>query len=85
MSAGYVIARENFKEAEKHVSADADPVMFNLLFGLQSLTNQIEADFAFLRAGLPALLAPPTKQKPKRKRLGRKTPKKAVRKKARRV
>ena len=65
MSAGYVIARENFKEAEKHVSADADPVMFNLLFGLQSLTNQIEADFAFLRAGLPTLLAPRIKKKPK--------------------
>jgi hypothetical protein len=62
MSAGYVIARENFKEAEKHVSADADPVMFNLLFGLQSLTNQIEADFAFLRAGLPTLRI---KKKPK--------------------
>ena len=62
MSAGYIIARENFKEAEKHVSADADPVMFNLLFGLQSLTNQIEADFAFLRAGLPTLRI---KKKPK--------------------
>ena len=31
MSAGYVIARENFKEAGKHVSAETDPVMFNLL------------------------------------------------------
>jgi hypothetical protein len=50
MSAGYVIARENFKEAGRHVSAEADPVMFNLLYGLQSLTNQIEADFAALRA-----------------------------------
>lgn len=65
MSAGYIIARENFKEAEKHVSADADPVMFNLLFGLQSLTNQIEADFAFLRAGLPTLPASRIKKKPK--------------------
>ncbi|MGY4598016.1 hypothetical protein ACVWXL_005762 [Bradyrhizobium sp. GM22.5] len=51
MSAGYVIARENFKEASRHVSAEADPVMFNLLYGLQSLTNQIEADFAALRSG----------------------------------
>ncbi len=50
MSAGYVIARENFKEASRHVSAEADPVMFNLLYGLQSLTNQIEADFAALRS-----------------------------------
>ena len=51
MSAGYVIARENFKEASRHVSAEADPVMFNLLYGLQSLTNQIEADFAVLQSG----------------------------------
>jgi hypothetical protein len=50
MSAGYMIARENFKEASRHVSAEADPVMFNLLYGLQSLTNQIEADFAVLRS-----------------------------------
>ena len=49
MSAGYMIARENFKEASRHVSAETDPVMFNLLYGLQSLTNQIEADFAALR------------------------------------
>ena len=84
MSAGYVIARENFKEAEKHVSADADPVMFNLLFGLQSLTNQIEADFAFLRAGLPTLLAPQKKRKGKM--LGKKTPlKKGRGKKVRRA
>jgi hypothetical protein len=54
MSAGYFIARENFKEAGKHVSAETDPVMFNLIFGLQSLTNQIEADFALLlRAETP--------------------------------
>lgn len=50
MSAGYVIARENFKEASRHVSAEKDPVMFNLLYGLQSLTDQIEADFADLRS-----------------------------------
>lgn len=85
MSAGYVIARENFKEAEKHVSADADPVMFNLLFGLQSLTNQIEADFAFLREGLPTLSASPMEKKSKGKKLGKKGPQKnAFKKKARR-
>ena len=76
MSAGYVIARENFKEAEKHVSADADPVMFNLLFGLQSLTTQIEADFAFLRAGLPMLRI---KRKPAKKARQQKASKKARR------
>jgi hypothetical protein len=48
MSAGYVIARENFKEAAKHVSAETDPVMFNLLYGLQSMAVQLEADFAAL-------------------------------------
>ena len=86
MSAGYVIARENFKEAEKHVSADADPVMFNLLFGLQSLTNQIEADFALLRAGLTTLPASSIKKKPKGKTLGKKTTlKKAIRKKRQRA
>ncbi|MBR0799370.1 hypothetical protein JQ615_28685 [Bradyrhizobium jicamae] len=84
MKAGYVIARENFKEAEKHVSADADPVMFNLLFGLQSLTNQIEADFAFLRAGIPSLQASPAKPKSKRGGAGKRTPKKKLKKKTRR-
>jgi hypothetical protein len=66
MSAGYVVARENFKEAEKHVSADADPVMFNLLYGLQSLTTQLEADFEALRAklaGPPATAAKPPRAK----------------------
>jgi hypothetical protein len=58
MSGGYVIARENFKEAEKHVSAENDPVMFNLLYGLQSLTTQIEADFMALHATLAGLLGP---------------------------
>ena len=52
MSGGYVIARENFKEAEKHVSAETDPVMFNLIYGLQSLTEQIESDFAALKHAL---------------------------------
>jgi hypothetical protein len=52
MSGRYVIARENFKEAEKHVSAETDPVMFNLIYGLQSLTEQIEIDFAALKHAL---------------------------------
>jgi hypothetical protein len=72
MSAGYVIARENFKEAGKHVSAERDPVMFNLLYGLQSLTNQIEADFASLRGGEAKSLASSTK-KPKTKMRGKKS------------
>jgi hypothetical protein len=59
MSAGYVIARENFKEAARHVSAEADPVMFNLLYGLQSLAVQLEADFAALTTpAAPASRAP---------------------------
>jgi hypothetical protein len=75
MSAGYVIARENFKEAGKHVSAETDPVMFNLLFGLQSLTNQIEADFAFLLGErMPASLASPARKRRKaRKSIGKKS------------
>lgn len=86
MSAGYVIARENFKEAGKHVSAESDPVMFNLLYGLQSLTNQIEADFAsLLGGGMPNSLASLTK-KPKTKARGKKSPpSKLRRKKARRA
>ena len=52
MSGRYVIARENFKEAEKHVSAETDPVMFNLIYGLQSLAEQIEKDFAALKQAL---------------------------------
>jgi hypothetical protein len=59
MSGGYVIARENFKEAEKHVSAETEPVMFNLLYGLLSLTEQIESDFATLNDALAALRPPP--------------------------
>jgi hypothetical protein len=87
MSAGYVIARENFKEAGKHVSAETDPVMFNLLYGLQSLTNQIEADFAFLLGGgMPGSPKPPIQKKRKAKALGKKSsPAKAQRKKARRA
>lgn len=59
MSGTYVIARENFKEAEKHVSAASEPVMFNLLYGLLSLTDQIEKDFAALRNALTALRSAP--------------------------
>jgi len=62
MSGGYIIARENFKDAERHVSAETDPVMFNLLFGLQSLTDQIESDFAALQAALANLRAPAPKK-----------------------
>ena len=48
MIAGYVIARENLKEAAKHTLAETDPGMFNLRYGLQSLIIQIEADFTSL-------------------------------------
>ena len=64
MGSGYIIARENFKEAEKHVSAEKDPVMFNLLYGLLGLTDQIQADFAGLQAALAKLRAPPAAKKP---------------------
>ena len=86
MSAGYVIARENFKEAGKHVSAETDPVMFNLLFGLQSLTNQIEADFAFLLGGgMPGSPKLPNLKKKAKARGKKSSPAKAQRKKARRA
>jgi hypothetical protein len=86
MSAGYVVARENFKEAGKHVSAESDPVMFNLLYGLQSLTNQIEADFAaLLGGGIPNSLVSRTK-KPNTKTRGKKlSASKGQRRKARRA
>ncbi len=58
----YVIARENFKEAARHVSAETDPVMFNLLYGLQSLADQIEADFAALAAPPAAAVKAPRKR-----------------------
>ncbi len=79
----YVIARENFKEAAKHVSAEADPVMFNLLYGLQSLADQIEADFAALAAPstppVKALRKAPLRKAPVRATASssRKKPKKA--------
>ena len=85
MSAGYVVARENFKEAGKHVSAESDPVMFNLLYGLQSLTNQIEADFAALLGGNPNSRVSRT-NKPNRKTRGKKSSaSKGQRRKARRA
>jgi hypothetical protein len=62
MSGSYVIARENFKEAEKHVSAASEPVMFNLLYGLLSLTDQIEKDFAMLHDALTALRPAPARR-----------------------
>jgi hypothetical protein len=64
MGSGYIIARENFKEAEKHVSAETNPVMFNLLYGLLSLTDQIEADFGALQAALAKSRAPSPKKPP---------------------
>ena len=84
MSGGYIIARENFKEAEKHVSAETNPVMFNLLYGLQSLTDQIEADFAVLQAALAKLRVPPIKKPQSRKPQAKKSnTKKAHTKKSR--
>jgi hypothetical protein len=82
MNGGYVIARENFKEAEKHVSAETSPVMFNLLYGLQSLTNQIEADFAALQAALTGSKGP-TPKKGRQQKLQAKKAKKAPAKSAR--
>jgi hypothetical protein len=81
MSAGYVVARENFKEASSHVSAEADPVMFNLLYGLQSLTDQIEADFALLWSTLNNRNSPaPLKKAESRKSPPKKKPKTGARK-----
>lgn len=80
MSAGYVIARENFKEAGKHVSAETDPVMFNLLYGLQSLTNQIEADFASLKGiGVGTSKKAPKSKAPGKKKSVKKAGKKMAR------
>jgi hypothetical protein len=89
MSSGYIIARENFKEAEKHVSAETDPVMFNLLYGLLGLTDQIEADFADLQTALAKLrVSPPAKKpqsgrSPAKKTPARKTPAKKANKRRR--
>jgi hypothetical protein len=80
MSDGYVIARENFKEAAREVSAETNPVMFNLLYGLQSLTNQIEADFAALQAALGGPHAPAVKKKPGQKSKAKKASKSPAKK-----
>jgi hypothetical protein len=83
MSAGYVIARENFKEAARHVSAESDPVMFNLLYGLQSLAEQIEADFAAMAPPAASAVKTPRKHPARKPPVrtaaapSRKTPKKA--------
>lgn len=84
---GYVIARENFKEAERQVSAERDPVMFNLLYGLQSLTNQLESDFAQLHAAIAAragAAAGRSKAKATAKKAAKKPVKKAAKKAGRR-
>ena len=75
---GYVVARENFKEAAEHVSPEKDPVMFNLLFGLQSLADQIAADFIHLESAVRDLSAP---SKKKSWSEGMRAPKQAARKK----
>jgi hypothetical protein len=68
MSGIYDIARENFREAGKRISTETDPVMFHLLFGLQSLTNQIEADFASLHLAVSGLQgSTPKKRQPQKK------------------
>ena len=84
MSAGYVIARENFKEASRHVSAEKDPVMFNLLYGLQSLTDQIEADFASLRSTAATSRAAPRAGTAKKAKAAKAKKAPAKKKKARR-
>ena len=74
-----MVARENLKEAERHVSAERDPVMFNMIYGWQSLAEQVEKDFAHLWemiAELRASISSPAKKKanvtkaPKAKRAG---------------
>jgi len=67
----YVVARENFKEAAEHVSPEKDPVMFNLLFGLQSLADQIGADFANLESMVRGMSAPKKESKRKGPRASR--------------
>jgi len=83
MGSGYIIARENFKEAEKHVSAESDPVMFNLLYGLVSLTDQIEADFAAVRDALAKSPTKPLKRSQSGKPQARKAPAKKTNKRRR--
>jgi hypothetical protein len=74
MSGGYVIALENFKEAEKQVAADTDPAMFHLLNGLRNLTTQIEADFEFLHSALSGLGGPTPKKRQRQKSQAKKAP-----------
>jgi hypothetical protein len=65
-SGGYLVARENLKEAERHVSAERDPVMFNMIYGWQCLAEQVEKDFAHLWemiAELRANIASPAAKK----------------------
>jgi hypothetical protein len=67
-SGGYLVARENLKEAQRHVSAEKDPVMFNMIYGWQSLAEQVEKDFAHLWemiAESRASIATPAKKKAK--------------------
>jgi hypothetical protein len=46
---GYNTARERFEEAQRSVSADRNPAIFNLLSGLLSLTHQLESDLRSIR------------------------------------
>jgi hypothetical protein len=84
MGGGYVIALENFKEAEKQVAADTDPTMFHLLNGLQSLTAQVEADFVFLRSALSGPPGPTLKKSRRQKSRVKMAPAKRRAKAARR-
>jgi hypothetical protein len=85
MSGSYIIARENFKEAQKHVSAADDPIMFNLITGLVSLTEQIEDDFLALKAAFDGGAAKSTAVAEPAKKLAKKAPpaKRAAKKKGR--
>ena len=77
MKPGYVVAWENFKEAERHVSAETEPAMFNLLFGLLSLTDQVGKDFAAIHASLATLQRPATEAKKPTAKALRRAPAKA--------
>jgi hypothetical protein len=58
----YIVAKENFREAANHVSPEKDPVMFNLLYGLLSLAEQIEKDLESLRPQTPVRPSRKTKK-----------------------
>jgi hypothetical protein len=71
MSNRYVVAFENFKEAQKRVSAEKDPAMFSLISGLMSLAEHVGADFDDLRKVLaesrqPVAIAPRATKKAKK-------------------